>query len=746
MTEYSYLPRKSQATEDGYKKASKQWDIFLTTKDLPEKWQPQMSEVESTLNEFATYLVTTAKKMDGDYFSLGSVLQYLSGAKEIIKKNNPTWSVWITHTGRNATGSFGWYDEIRYAVNKAIVKRVFESGEMLMESSLPIGRKLLQKIIHALWKCHDIDSLEAAPILVYNYATVGRAGEAAFSSWRTAFYDYDECAAVLYCPMPKVTSAKHITLYNDGEYYELDAYFHLSCYWIIGGGKHHISAFEEEEHWIFPSMALKSHPGKRLNERLRHGLSSIIRAPITYKTTSIGSGSTCFNGNYTLTSLRDGAITFLMNNDDLHGPMHAVNRSGHDHTNICSVFEYYWLSYTQQCQAGRALAGWSGKALKHGGVPFPDISVLGEDSLLHVHNFIIALYQPTFEGFNPGHQQWIIMERCFATFMLHYPDFERQVGFNHPVVERFRKVAMKMDIDSKKLRAWHDLLSEKWVMDKRILGSNKVTEDSDLSHTLDKIEANQEFIIKRQEKLEQLMTTILDIVEDAIIKPQATNLSASSPHNSRRAIADISITKPIHGEASTDPSSIADSAASEDVISKKKKTNAFDIIVQSQRKHQTYNATSIKGLTIEQVVKDYFEFHLESNINFSSSSNNGINHKTIHMIRTVVKFCLHYSQKSMENADEIISKVSAAAPDSNSIIYVPWSKARNTAAILISEHAMKEIDKIEKHVAKMLSKKAVIGASNTNKKAFVAGLYKRIGACSESGFFDKDNFTIKHSK
>jgi hypothetical protein len=100
----------------------------------------------------------------------------------------------------------------------------------------------------------------------------------------------------------------------------------------------------------------------------------------------------------------------------------------------------------------------------------------------------------------------------------------------------------------------------------------------------------------------------------------------------------------------------------------------------------------------------------------------------------------------MENADEIISKVSAAAPDSNSIKYVPWSKARGTAAILISEHAMKEMDKIEKHVAKMLSKNAVIGASNTNKKAFVAGSYKRIGACHESGYFDNDNFTIKHSK
>ncbi len=85
------------------------------------------------------------------------------------------------------------------------------------------------------------------------------------------------------------------------------------------------------------------------------------------------------------------------------------------------------------------------------------------------------------------------------------------------------------------------------------------------------------------------------------------------------------------------------------------------------------------------------------------------------MIRTVVKFCLHYSHKSLENADEIISNVSAAAPDSKSTMYVPWSKARDTAAIQISEHARKEMGKIENHVAKMLSTKVVIDA-NAKKK------------------------------
>ncbi len=72
------------------------------------------------------------------------------------------------------------------------------------------------------------------------------------------------------------------------------------------------------------------------------------------------------------------------------------------------------------------------------------------------------------------------------------------------------------------------------------------------------------------------------------------------------------------------------------------------------------------------------------------------------MIRTMVKFCLHYSQTSMENSNEIILKVSATASASKSTKYVSCSKARGMAEIQIREHARKEMSKIEKHVAKML--------------------------------------------
>ncbi len=57
----------------------------------------------------------------------------------MLKKKHPHWTIWHLHTGRNLGGGFGWYDEIRYAVNKAIATRIFDSGEVLKEQSLPIG-------------------------------------------------------------------------------------------------------------------------------------------------------------------------------------------------------------------------------------------------------------------------------------------------------------------------------------------------------------------------------------------------------------------------------------------------------------------------------------------------------------------------------------------------------------------------------------------------------------------------------
>jgi hypothetical protein len=94
-----------------------------------------------------------------------------------------------------------------------------------------IGRKLLKEVIQTLWRHHqDDDTWECCAVLAVDFVTVGRAGEAAFTSWKSMFYDTEEEALVLYSPMPKVLSAKHITLYNDAHDFKLDPYFHLATY------------------------------------------------------------------------------------------------------------------------------------------------------------------------------------------------------------------------------------------------------------------------------------------------------------------------------------------------------------------------------------------------------------------------------------------------------------------------------------------------------------------------------------
>jgi len=791
MAHYAPLPRKAPSTESGYKTALGHWRNFIATKQFPSTWLPQMSEAQNILNEFATYLVKSAKKSDGEPYSLGFVLQVLSGTKEMLKKKYPEWSIWDSHTGRNLGRAYGWYDEIRYAMTKAVVSQTFESGDTLSDVSIPIGiasllillheenmysfflpvahacliyhlftgRKLLKKIIQSLWKSHDIDSLESCAIILINFVTVGRAGEAAFTSWKSTFYDSEDDALVLYSPMPKVMSAKHITLYNDSIDFELDPYFHLACYWIMGGGRRHMSAdsekeFEEKEHWIFPSMALKSNPCRLVNERLRTSISSMPTAELSYDVTSVGSSPFPFNGTYSLTSLRDGAVSLILNHEALRGPMHGVCRSGHDHTNICSVFEYFWMSYVSQCQAGRALAGWANDPVKHGQIPSPDISTIMNNegnsiSQLQTHNFIIALFKPTYEGFNPTSPQWVIMTRCFATFIMHLGAFENLVGNTHPIVKKFRSVALSMDIDSKTLRHWSDLLLLKWDNDKKILVENTKSHPIELVEILPRIMAKLDYTATRLERVEKQLAELTDANKDALVKPSEATHHTPSPLRKNRRISHTNVSS-LEGAGSTEAEQAAEQAAeqesAEKMVVEKQKLNAFDVMKQSSKRHNFYNVDSLAQLTIDQVLKDFYQFHLHENTSFSFSSKD--NAKNISMIRLVVRFSLHCTKESLGNSDVLITQLSAPMPESDSTDFFAWNKNRDAAAVKICEHAMKKMLEIEQHVEAM-KMKVTGGLPETNnskktqpRKAFVSGLYKRITKAHDSGFFNKDTLSI----
>jgi hypothetical protein len=140
MAAYLHLPRKAASTENGYRTAQGHWNAFLETKGFRGGHYPEMEEVTSILNEFATYMVKNARKADGEPYSLGFILQVLSGVKEMMRKRNPAWSIWQTHTGRSFGQNYGWYDEIRYAITKAVVSETFDSGDQIKENNIPIGK------------------------------------------------------------------------------------------------------------------------------------------------------------------------------------------------------------------------------------------------------------------------------------------------------------------------------------------------------------------------------------------------------------------------------------------------------------------------------------------------------------------------------------------------------------------------------------------------------------------------------
>ncbi len=107
--------------ENGYQTVQGHWNAFSETKGFCGGHHPEMEEVTSILNKFATYMVRNARKADGDPYSLSFILQTLSGLKEMMQKRNPAWSIWQTHTGRSFGQNYGSYDEIPYAIMKAVV-------------------------------------------------------------------------------------------------------------------------------------------------------------------------------------------------------------------------------------------------------------------------------------------------------------------------------------------------------------------------------------------------------------------------------------------------------------------------------------------------------------------------------------------------------------------------------------------------------------------------------------------------
>lgn len=249
------------------------------------------------------------------------------------------------------------------------------------------------------------------------------------------------------------------------------------------------------------------------------------------------------------------------------------------------------------------------------------------------------------------------------------------------------------------------------------------------------------FTISKLDRLEQQQQAIADTNRDAIDmmkldKPQL------SPTRKKRVVS------PATEEA---PPTIEEKP-SECKEEEPPRPNAFEVLKRSTKRNNLYNVDSIAHLTIEQVVKDYYEYKLDRTASFLKTGKDI--DKNISMIRLVVKFSICVAQQSLENGERFVHQVQSPMPPTDSPDFIQWRTDRDSAALKIRAHAMKRMQEIEQQIKEMslpMKPPVVKSQAKTNNrkirtpappKPVVGSLYGRIDSATKTGFVCKVNFLV----
>jgi hypothetical protein len=438
----------AKSTHEGYSTALKHFNAFLLTKQI-EKFEDisKMSAGESIIcsvelfQEFGTYLSFTARDLrSNEYLMVGSALQYLSGVKISCMKLYPGNDIWRHHDRTD-----GWYHDLRNGLTKHISNRCIVAGLPISEKAKPIGRTLLRKIADYLLRQNTVESIEKCFTLVMTFAAVGRAEEAAHSSWNHCNWDFDQENVFLDWPEEKTSKYKLMTFVCDRQYFEIDFYFTLACYFIVGAGtRHYNSNLQPSSNWMIPHLAGLAVPNKAITQILKDIISSGTIEEMC--------------GDITGTSLRIGAANVMANHrtTDL---THLILRGGWDFSGLCNCFEYLLHLRETINIGGRALAGWPDSRKPC----YPPRCVfnkeLDEDETVSVRNLMESLFQPSkkiITDLKP------LVECMFASLLQNLDSFVTSYGMSHRIVRTLVEKSRSFGIDFDLLQEWGRKVKEDW--------------------------------------------------------------------------------------------------------------------------------------------------------------------------------------------------------------------------------------------------------------------------------------------
>jgi hypothetical protein len=218
----------------------------------------------------------------------------------------------------------------------------------------------------------------------------------------------------------------------------------------------------------------------------------------------------------------------------------------------------------------------------------------------------------------------------------------------------------------------------KWDNDKKMIGKKTKCHPNELVEVLPKILAKLEYTATHLERVGKQLAELTDANKDALVKSSESKYHTPSPVRKNRQISNASMC-PSDGVASKEAEEEAAQESVQKVAVEREKPNAFDVMRQSSKRHNFYNVDSLAQVTIDQIIKDVYQFHLHENSSFSFSSKD--NAKNISMIRLVVGFSIHFTKESLENAGALITQVSVPMPESDSTNFFAWNKNRDIAVV-----------------------------------------------------------------
>ena len=227
-----------------------------------------------------------------------------------------------------------WYTKMRSGMERRIIKRCIEEGELITTKAPAVGRSMVKAIAASLLGRNTEDAMYRRFLICLTFLVSGRSGESGTATWNLTTWDHILKNMTFDWSQSKTSKQKGVTMISDYENYDMDFYHCLGSFLISNYGQTSHLLNEDENHWIFPEIAAleKNGHSKKLSTFLQD--LSPSSTSVEYSRSTVRDLPTEVSGN----SLRVVSINEASARNV--SPYATIMHGGHDCTGQSASFEY----------------------------------------------------------------------------------------------------------------------------------------------------------------------------------------------------------------------------------------------------------------------------------------------------------------------------------------------------------------------------------------------------------------------